>query len=95
MLAKKNDKIEKAYSLLQIMSKDKEARMLYNAREAALHDEATRIKEAKEEGLKEGRIKEKMEVAKKLLSMGIDVLTVIKVTGLSREDVEKIKDSMH
>ena len=99
MLAKKNEKIEKAYSILQIMSKDKEARILYNAREAALHDEVTRIKEAKEEGLKEGlkegRIKEKIEVAKNLLLMGMDVLTVIKVTGLSKDDVEKIKDSMH
>lgn len=95
MLAKKNEKIEKAYSILQIMSKDKEARILYNAREAALHDEVTRIKEAKEEGLKEGRIKEKIEVAKNLLLMGMDVLTVIKVTGLSKDDVEEIKDSMH
>lgn len=55
MLSEKNEKIKKAYSILEVMSKDKEARALYLAREMALHDEVTRIEEAKEEGREEGR----------------------------------------
>ncbi|MHB1652555.1 MAG: PD-(D/E)XK nuclease family transposase [Desulfitobacteriaceae bacterium] len=38
MLAEKNKDIKKAYDLLQIISKDEKARMLYDAREAELHD---------------------------------------------------------
>ena len=38
MLAEKNQDIKKAYDLLQIISKDEKARMLYEAREAELRD---------------------------------------------------------
>lgn len=40
-----------------------------------------------EEGIEKGIEKGKIEVAKNLLSMGMDVLTVIKATGLSKEDI--------
>ncbi len=36
MLAKKNESIKKAYNLLQIISKDEKARIIYEAREAEL-----------------------------------------------------------
>lgn len=36
MLAKKNKDIKKAFDLLQIISKDEKARMLYEARQAPL-----------------------------------------------------------
>jgi predicted transposase/invertase (TIGR01784 family) len=49
----------------------------------------------KEEGLKEGENKKALEVAKNLLSMGLDILAVIKATGLTEEDVKKIKDNLH
>lgn len=48
-----------------------------------------------EEGIEKGIEKGKIEVAKNLLSMGMDVLTVIKATGLSKEDIEKIKEGMN
>lgn len=49
-MARINTDIEKAFDILRTMSQDKEARMLYLAREMALHDEATRREEALEEG---------------------------------------------
>lgn len=49
-MAKVNKDIEKAYDILRTMSQDKEARMLYLAREMALHDEATIRENALEEG---------------------------------------------
>ena len=55
MLAEKNKDIKKAYDLLQIISKDELARMRYEAREAELRDQLTRIKTAKREGKAEGR----------------------------------------
>ena len=48
------------------------------------------IKEGKEQGIKEGRKQEakrqKKETARKMLEMGMDIETIIKVTGLSKED---------
>jgi archaellin len=37
----------------------------------------------------------KIEVAKNLLQMGMDILTVIKATGLEEEEIRKIKEEMH
>jgi predicted transposase/invertase (TIGR01784 family) len=54
MLAEKNKDIKKAYDLLQIISKDEKARMLYEARQAEISDQLTRIKSAKERGRQEG-----------------------------------------
>ncbi|MFZ3132045.1 MAG: PD-(D/E)XK nuclease family transposase [Desulfosporosinus sp.] len=55
MLAEKNQDIKKAYDILQIMSKDKKARMLYEAREAERRDQISWMKSAKDEGRAEGK----------------------------------------
>jgi len=51
--------VQKALHSLQMMSLDEETRRLYEAREMFLHDQATRMQEAKEEGLEEGLMKGK------------------------------------
>lgn len=56
MLAEKNKDIKKAYDLLQIISKDEKAGMLYEAREAELRDQLTRMKSEKAKGREEGRV---------------------------------------
>ena len=56
--------------------------------EARLLDER---REAKAEGLAEGKAKEKTATAKRLLSMGLSVGDIAKATSLSIEQVEKIK----
>ena len=47
--------------------------------------------EGKAEGKEEGRKEEKIEVAKKMLSEDIDISVIIKVTSLSREEIESLK----
>ena len=47
-----------------------------------------RIKEAKQEGISQGKI----ESAKNLLTLGIDEETIMKATGLSTSEIEKIKE---
>ncbi|MBF0226537.1 MAG: Rpn family recombination-promoting nuclease/putative transposase [Desulfobacterales bacterium] len=44
----------------------------------------------REEGLKEGEIKAKKETAKKFLSLGVDVATVIKATGLDEKTINDL-----
>ena len=90
VLSKKNDDINYAYDLLKIISKDKKARMEYEARLAAIRDEMTRLHVAKEEGKQEGKI----EVAENLINLELDVNTIIKATGLTEEEIERIRKEM-
>jgi len=46
---------------------------------------------AREEGLLEGIEKEKLEVAKNALKMGLSVEEIIQLTGLNRQDINQIK----
>lgn len=90
MLAKKNEKIKKAYSILEVISKDDTARAAYEAREAELHDQMTRLKSAREEGREEGRREEKIKNARNLILLGIDAETVAKGVGLPIEEIRKL-----
>lgn len=56
MLADKNQDIKKAYDLLQIISKDEKARMLYEAREAERRDQISWMKSSEDKGKAEAKI---------------------------------------
>jgi len=90
MLAEKNKDIKKAYDLLQIISKDEKARMLYESRQAEISDQLTRIKSAEEKGKLEG----KLEDAISFLKLGVNEEIVDRGTGLSVEKVLEIKKGM-
>ena len=67
MLAEKNKDIKKAYDLLQIISKDEKARMLYDAREAELRDQLMRIETAENRGKAEGKAEGKILMAQDII----------------------------
>lgn len=86
MLGEKNEAIKKATSILEIMSQDEATRRAYDAREAELHDEATKIEEA-EENIK-------LQNAKNLLIMGVGVDIISEAIGLDVELVKKMKKDL-
>lgn len=94
-MAKVNPNIDKAVNVLTTMSQDKKARAEYLSREMALHDEATKIEEAMEEGRAEGRAEgeeqAKIETAKSLLKLGVDMDIVIKSTNLTKEKLIELE----
>jgi predicted transposase/invertase (TIGR01784 family) len=90
MLAKKNKDIKKAYDLLQIISKDGKARMLYEARQAEISDQLTRIKSAEDRGANENAI----ENATNFIRLGVSEEIVAKGTGLPIEKVLELKKKM-
>ena len=57
---------------------------LYYAKEEGLA-------EGREEGLAEGEAKKSLEIAKKMLEMGLSVEQITEATGLSEEEVLKLK----
>ncbi|UOF91456.1 Rpn family recombination-promoting nuclease/putative transposase [Fodinisporobacter ferrooxydans] len=51
--------------------------------------------EGKQEGRQEGKLEAKWEIAINLLSMGIDPEVVMKSTGLSKDEIEKLRSKLH
>ena len=45
----------------------------------------------RQEGRQEGEIKKQIEIAKNMLKDNLPISTIIKYTGLSKEEVEKLK----
>ncbi len=95
MLAQNNEAIKDAFDYLQVISKDEEKRLAYEARQAWLMDQRTREKLAREEGKLEGkavgRQERDMEIVKNLHAMGMSTSDVAKATGLTAEEVEKLR----
>ncbi|WP_425449789.1 hypothetical protein [Dethiothermospora halolimnae] len=95
--------------MLEELSADEKARQLYQAREKALLDQKSamvyqkiKLKEAEEKGMQrglekgieKGKKEEKILVARQALQKGIDIDTVVDITELDREEVEKLKESI-
>ncbi len=79
--------IYKANEKMKFLANDKEVLRLYNMREMAQIDYNSGMKKAKEEGIEEGI----MEVARNALRMKMSIDDIIKLTGLSRKQVENLK----
>ncbi|MFB5677880.1 Rpn family recombination-promoting nuclease/putative transposase [Paenibacillus terreus] len=95
--------LKKAMDTLEFLSQDREARRRYEERQKYLHDEASMIEWATEKGMAEGMAKgmakgmaegekkKAIEIAKNMLSMGIEVSIVAKASGLSEAEVRALK----
>ena len=73
------------------MSKSKEARMAYEARQAERMDQSTREKSAREEGIRDGIEKGKIDIARNLIGL-LDDETIANKTGLSIDIVKSLKN---
>lgn len=102
-LANKNPEIKKAYNSLKALSSDEAMRHLAHQREMYIQNEMA-INEEKynqgreegkaegiEEGLEKGKQNEKIEIAKNLLSINLPIEQISKATGLSKEEIEKLR----
>ena len=59
----------------------------------ARHDEAQALRHARLEARQEGMIEERRVIAKNFLMEGVPLETIVKATGLSRDEVEQLRDS--
>ncbi|SNV77241.1 hypothetical protein [Clostridium cochlearium] len=53
------------------------------------------IQKGMEKGMVQGIEKGKIEVARNLLKMGMDLLAIVQATGLSKEEIKKIEADMN
>ncbi|WP_339308940.1 Rpn family recombination-promoting nuclease/putative transposase [Paenibacillus sp. FSL k6-2145] len=84
--------VKKIRDTLEFLSQDREARRLYEERQKYLHDEASMIEWATEKGIAKGEQKKAIEIAKNMLSLGIEVSVIAKASGLPESEVESLKD---
>ena len=66
-------------------------RTLYNRSVMREQDVINQLYYAKKKGLAEGKTEERLEIAKKMLEMGLAVEQITEATGLSEEEVLKLK----
>lgn len=71
------------------ISSDPAAWELYDAKIMARWNYQSGMAGAKEEGLEEGKKKNSIEVAEKMLKKGININTVIEITGLSLDELKE------
>ena len=90
-----NENIDKALEILMRMSQSDEERAAYLSREMALHDEATKLEEAREEGIEHGREQgieqTKIENARNLFDV-LDDEAISKRIKLDLDRVKKLRE---
>ena len=92
MIAEKDPYIKSAYNQLQLISQDDQKRLEYEAREKAIHDYNQGIYEAEQRGRLQGEQAVRESTAKNLLAIGISTEIIAQATGLSKEQIEDLKN---
>ena len=97
-----NEKVKKAEEELEYLSGDEAERRIAYLRETAEIDRKFAMTAARDqgreegraegiaEGKSEGRAEEKIDVAKKMLAEKMDINLIIKITGLTKKEIEKL-----
>ena len=89
-----NKYVKKAEKELEYLSGDEETRRLAELREKAIRDELAAIAQARDEGKSEGIIEREsqntIKIAKKMIEKQIDIALIMEITGLTKEEIEKL-----
>ena len=99
MAESKNEEIEKAKKELEKLAMNPEDRELYELRLKAIRDEMnirySGYVDGKADGMAEGEAKGKnernIEIAQNMLKENVNIELISKVTGLSIDEIEKLK----
>ena len=100
MAKNENEKIKEAKSELEKLEMSPEDRELYELRLKAIRDEINiresgytdGMRDGMKDGMKDGEEKGKKEIAKNMLKENMPIEVISKLTGLSQEEIEKLKD---
>jgi predicted transposase/invertase (TIGR01784 family) len=103
MVAQASPQLKKVVVKLLKLSQDERARMIYEAEVKEQRDNRARLRGALEQGLAEGKAEgeikgrisgkheKALEIARKLLKRNMPINTIVEDTGLSREEIEKLR----
>ena len=92
---KEEGEIKEAIEQLEEMSADEKEREIYEIRERSRLVYNTEMYEARRKGLEEGEkigeLKKSKEIAKRLLEKDVEIEIIVETTGLTKEEIEKLK----
>lgn len=91
MAEKKNPTLKKAREEITYLTGDAAVQRLEELREKWEMDRISAIDFAEERGKKAGEENKQKEIAKKMLEKNIAIDVIIEVTGLSKEEIEKLQ----
>ncbi len=88
---KAEKEIEEAFEIANMAGMSEEELEAQWKRHDFIYLQKNSIEYAAKLSREEGKAEEKIEVAKKMLEMGVDIEVIIKVTGLTKEEIMKTK----
>ena len=80
--------IKEAVEKLDNLSEDERMQRIADLREKAILDEKAIYAKVLDDGIREGKQKEKLEIAKKLKSEGISIEKIEQITGLTEKEIK-------
>ena len=81
-----NENLKEAVEKLDRISEDEKMQRIIELREKAIRDEHAIYAK----GIDDGAEKEKLQIAKNMLKKGMSVSDIKEITGLTKEEIEKI-----
>ena len=82
--------LRNAKAQLYKISLDKDSIACYREFEKRMYDETSALNSAKREGMQEGEIKAKYDLARKSISKGLPISLVSELTGLSEDEIKRL-----
>ena len=83
-----NKEIKEAVEKLDSLSEDERMQRIADLREKAILDEKAIYAKGLDDGIKEGKQNEKLEIAKKLKNKGLCTKEILELTGLTEEEIK-------
>ena len=91
MAEEKNKTIKSALDDMEYLTGDAEIKRLAELRESSRIDKWFAMSYGRKQGREEGEKQEKIETAKRMLKRNMPIKDIIELTGLTQEELEKIK----
>ena len=92
MAKNENEKIKEAKSELEKLEMSAEDRELYELRLKAIRDEINIRESGFIDGKTAGEFQKSLEIAQNMLKENMSIEVISKLTGLSQEEIEKLKN---
>ena len=92
MAIKKNSKIKKAFETIKMLSLSPKEREMHDAIKVEKFLENVGKENVRKEAMSEGEKSREIEIVRKMLQRGDKIKDIIDVTGLTKEEIEKIKN---
>lgn len=85
-----SEQVKKAKEVLEEISNDEHEQYLADLREKYILDQNNLLDTGFDRGFEQGSKQQALEIAKKLKDENADISLIIKVTGLTKEEIEKL-----